>query len=480
MKQMSDRFAAVRSRSTFWRTLRFRFALWVAAFMLALLVTFGLFVYERLARGLWTATEDALRLSAAQAIAALIYDGGQLHLPATDSENTVAAELQERGLTIRLYTPDGTLIQASGAFATLPVGPDTLAAVRRGHNAFTTVRELHDDERVRIYSAPVVQDGTLVGIIEVARSIDHIDDTLGQLQAALLIGVPLLSVIAGGGSYWLAGRALARIDRITRTVRRISAEDLSTRLNFPPIDDEVGRLATTFDAMLARLDDSFERERRFTADASHELRTPITAIQIILGTTLEHRRTPAEYEQALGDIAEEADRLRVVAEDLLVLARRDGRSPAPRESVDLSVLLQDVTESLRPLAEEKGLELTLTVWEPLLLSGDSDGLIRLFVNLLENAIKYTDQGAITVQALRTPDDRLQVTVTDTGCGIPPESLPHVFDRFYRVETSRTTRGAGLGLTIAKEIAQAHGGTIAVTSVVGTGTSFVVTLRPTQN
>ncbi len=477
MKQMVSRLPIIRPRLAFWHTLRFRFALWVASFLLALLVLFGLFVYVRLAQGLLTATDDMLRLSAAQAVAAIEYDGSQIHLLEDDPENTLAAELQERGLTLRLFAPNGDLIQASGAFAALPLNPNRLSAARQHQDTFITIPDPYDDERIRIYSAPLIQDGVVVGMFEVAQSLENVDDTLGQLRAALLIGVPLLSLIAGGGSYLLAARALARIDQITRTVRRISAEDLSTRLSFPPINDEVGRLAMTFDDMLARLDNSFERERRFTADASHELRTPLAAIQVILGATLEKSRTPEEYEQVLVDIAEEADRLRAVAEDLLVLARGEVGRPAIREQVDLTMLLRDVTESLRPLAEDKGLTLTLAVSEPLSLQGDSDRLIRLFVNLLDNAIKHTEQGTIKVEGHHTLDGLLQITIADTGCGIPPSHLPHVFERFYRVDASRTTRGAGLGLTIAHEIAQAHGGAISVTSAVGVGTTFVVKLRP---
>jgi signal transduction histidine kinase len=227
--------------------------------------------------------------------------------------------------------------------------------------------------------------------------------------------------------------------------------------------------------MLARLDESFERERRFTADASHELRTPIAAIQVIVGTTLENHRSSADYEQALVDIAEEAERLRTVSEDLLLLARGDRHQPAARERVDLALLLDDVTASMRPLAEEKGLTLKLDASGPLSLQGDTDRLIRLFVNLLDNAIKYTEKGTITVTAGHAPDKQLCITVADTGVGIAPNHVPHIFERFYRTDASRSTRGTGLGLTIAQEIAQAHGGTIQVESSVGVGTSFTVLL-----
>jgi heavy metal sensor kinase len=469
MKPTIDRLAAGRPRLVFWRTLRFRFASWVASFLLVLLILFGVFIYARLSQGLWASTDDKLRLGAAQTMAALTYDGHQIRL----TENTVTGELQERGVTIRLFTPAGEMIQALGAFATLPLNPET---VQQHQEVFSTVQDPYDDEHIRFYSVPVIRDGAVIGMVEVAESLEQVDDTLVKLKTVLLIGVPLLSLTAGGGSYLLAARALARIDQITTAVRRISAEDLSTRLGFLPVDDEVGRLAATFDEMLTRLDASFERERRFTADASHELRTPVTAIQVIASTTLEKQRSPADYEQALVDIAEEADRLRALAEDLLVLERGDNHQPIAREPVDLALLLQDVTESLRPLAEAKGLTLSLDAADSLSLQGDRDQLLRLFVNLLDNAIKYTKQGKIAVRAQRATDGWLQVSIADTGVGIAAEHLPHLFERFFRVETSRTTPGVGLGLTIAQEIADAHGGTVEVTSDVGIGTIFVVRLQ----
>jgi heavy metal sensor kinase len=302
-----------------------------------------------------------------------------------------------------------------------------------------------------------------------------VQDTLNRLLAALLIGVPLLAVVAGLGGYWLAARALAPIDRITVTARRISAKDLSARLNLPATDDEVGRLAATFDGMLARLDASFRRERQFTADASHELRTPLAAMQAIVSTVSQKRRSPATYEQALADLAEEIERLRSLTEALLLLARRDAHPAEPRERIDLSTLLCDVAESLRPLAEAKDLTLTCAIPAGLTVGGDTDGLIRLFANLLDNAIKYTDQGQITLRAEPPANGLVQVTVADTGRGIPAEHLPRVFDRFYRVDKARTERGVGLGLAIARDIARAHDGTIAVSSTVDEGTTFTVQL-----
>jgi signal transduction histidine kinase len=233
-------------------------------------------------------------------------------------------------------------------------------------------------------------------------------------------------------------------------------------------------LTQTLNDMLVRLDDSFQRERQFTNDASHELRTPLTAMQAILGMIREKRRTPDEYEQALDDLNEESDRLRTLVENLLRLARGDKQNNNLLEEVNLSMLLKDVSDSLRPLAEAKKLSLNCETSENLIVLGDSDELIRLFVNLLDNAIKYTERGEISISANHN-EKSVVVKVTDTGIGIPVEYIPHIFDRFYRVEESRTLRGAGLGLAIAKEIIRAHHGEIEVHSKIGQGTTFVINL-----
>jgi signal transduction histidine kinase len=243
----------------------------------------------------------------------------------------------------------------------------------------------------------------------------------------------------------------------------------------PRIDDEVGRLAATFDSMLMRLDEAFQREQQFVANASHELRTPLTAMQTIISSTLARPRPPKEYEQALSDLDEEADRMRTMTEGLLLLARNDVPRPEMFETLDLSLLLEDVVESLRPLAEDKGLELICDVPKELILTGDNDGLIRLFVNLLGNAIKYTEQGRVTVSAGQDRNGTVSITVVDTGDGIAPEQLPYIFDRFYRADKSRSTAGVGLGLAIAAEVAHAHSGTIKVDSEIGAGSTFTVQL-----
>jgi len=243
----------------------------------------------------------------------------------------------------------------------------------------------------------------------------------------------------------------------------------------PSNDDEVGRLATTFDTMLAQLDDAFRRERQFTSDASHELRTPLAAMQTILNSTMTRRRTPAEYEQALTDLSAEIHRMRTLIEELLHLARRDSdHSTFNYEPVDLSLLLDDVLDSLYPLAEKKGLGFTRKIEKHIVVTGDRDALVRLFANVLGNAIKYTQTGGIIVLA-STRQNLCEIVIQDSGIGISTEHLPHIFDRFYRVEHARSTEGTGLGLSIALEIARTHNGDIHIDSIVGKGTTVTIQL-----
>jgi len=447
------------------KTLRTRFALWTSGLFLIVLVIFGVFVYGSMAGGLSAAIDNSLTINASQVAAGLNIDNGKLILSDSLTEDPENADLRGRGFTIRILTPQGKPIREFGTYHNLPVSLT---------QSFSNYTDPASKTTVRIYNQPVYDNNQFVAIVQVAQSLDDVRDTLQKLLFTLLVSVPILVIVAGISGYFLAARALAPIDQITLTARRISAEDLSARLNISTTDDEVGRLTQTLNDMLARLDNSFQRERQFTNDASHELRTPLTAMQAILGMIREKRRTPEEYEQALDDLNEETDRLRTLVENLMRLARGEKRSDNLYETINLSTLINDVSDSLRPLAEAQKLTLNCETSENLMVLGDSDELIRLFVNLLDNAIKYTERGEISISANRN-EKGVVVKVADTGIGIPAEHIPHIFDRFYRVEESRTLRGAGLGLAIAKEIVRAHHGEIEVRSKIGQGTIFVVSL-----
>jgi heavy metal sensor kinase len=456
-------------------TLRTRFALWVAGLLIVVLAGFGVLVYVSLAHDLYTALDDALQLSASQALAAVNSENGQMNFADSVPESSPATQdLRERGVTIRVFDAQGREVASYGPYAALPLQPEVMTAASEQRAVFSTTTFPNDDDAFRFYTTPIVEEGQYVGILQVGQSLGTVQDTLTRLRVILLVSIPFLAAIAALGGYVLAARALAPINAIARTARRISSEDLSARLDLPPTNDEVGRLSTTFDEMLARLDDAFRRERRFVADASHELRTPLAAMQAILSVMREERRTPEEYEQTLDDLAEETDRLRTLVENLLFLARSDQQHAPIREPVDLSALLDSVTEALRPLVEGKDLALTCVISPGLTLLGDEDALIRVFVNLLDNAVKYTDRGDITVKATRH-GSLIQVDIADAGIGIAPEHLPHVFERFYRVDAARSGQGAGLGLAMAQEIVRAHGGSMTIQSTPGTGTTLTVQL-----
>ncbi len=439
--------------------------------MLGMLTAFGGFVYADLSHNLRTSIDNTLSLSAEQTAAGLNIDNGQIIIAeAIAGDETGTEAFTTGGLTLIVLSKDNAILQATGPLSAQPVSTQFTDT----QSVFVTLNEAGQSAPIRAYIEPIMDNSQVVGWVQAMQSLATVDDSLQRLLTALLLGGGTFSLLAGFIGYFLATRALAPIEDITSAARRISTEDLSARLNILDTGDEVSRLAGTFNEMLDRLDTGFKRERQFTSDASHELRTPLAAMQAILSVVREGDRPVLEYRQALDDLAGETDRLRGLVEELLRLARGDRQRSNVRERVDLSIMLKDVTDSLRPLAEVKGLSLTCDAPPNMTLMGDSDGLIRLFINLLDNAIKFTEHGEVKVNGRNEPNS-LYVAITDTGAGIPAEHLEHIFDRFYRIESARSTSGFGLGLAIASQIVQAHSGNITAMSRVGEGTTITVHL-----
>jgi len=453
------------------KTIRTRFALWATVLILAFLAMFGGFIYFDLDRSLYAAVDDSLILSAEQVVVNLIVDENGIQIPTPENPDIEPYEaFTQRGLTLIVFSKEGEILQALGPYRISPF------QVSKGLSQaeFHTIPEANEIDRIRVYTLPIFDGEQVVGWVQTMQSLGSAEESLDKLRTALLLGTGLLSLLAAFAGYFLTARTLAPIDRITNTAHRISTEDLSARLNLPDSGDEVSRLANTFDEMLARIESGFARERQFTADVSHELRTPLTAMQTILAIVREGERPTQEYRQALDDLAEETDRLQGLVEDMLQLARGEGSIELNKEEIDLAVLLEDVADSLRPLVENKRLTLTPDLSPSLVISGDIDQLIRLIVNLLDNAIKYTECGSITLSAWEE-DGQAVIEVADTGTGIQPEHLPHIFERFYRADSSRSSQGAGLGLSIARQIVNGHGGRLEVQSEAEKGTKFTVYL-----
>jgi heavy metal sensor kinase len=319
-------------------------------------------------------------------------------------------------------------------------------------------------------------DGPIV--VQAATALASIDRELAELLSVLLLSGPLALACALGGGYMLARKALSPVTRMVTTADQITAARLDRRIDVPQSDDELGRLARTLNGMIARLERSFEEIRRFTADAAHELRTPIAVLRNEAEVALRMPREPEQYQAILEDQLEELERLSRLADRLLFLCRGDaGLLPIANEPVELREIVADVAEHMRLVAEEKGVTLHTRGTTPCPIQGDEDQLRRLLFNLLDNAIKFTSaRGSVTIETACT-EEKMGIAVSDTGIGIPPEHIPHVFQRFYRVDPARgpDMGGTGLGLAIARSIAEAHGGSLTIESTVGIGTRVILTL-----
>lgn len=314
--------------------------------------------------------------------------------------------------------------------------------------------------------------------VQVARSLTAYDHELAELLTTFLVVGPLTLAAVIGGGYFLARRALAPVDAMTASANRIDARRLGHRIDAPATQDELGRLAATLNGMLDRLQRSFQEMQRFTADASHELRTPLSIIRTEAELALAKPLGDDEKQELLGNILEECQRLTWITDQLLALCREDtGMAPANREQVDLAGLANQVAETMRPIAEGKQQSLVCAAREPAIVTGDPVRLRHVIYNLVDNGLKYSPAGGRIELSVRPNGRYVQLVVADNGMGIPIEHLPHVFERFYRVDKarSRAEGGAGLGLSIVESIVTAHGGEVTVQSKPNEGTSFTVVL-----
>jgi two-component system OmpR family sensor kinase len=376
---------------------------------------------------------------------------------------------------IQLLSAEGEVVDRSANLAEhqLPLTTGALAQGREGSSWYDTLALA--GQTLRLYTAPLLIDDDVIGFIQVARSLQDNEQTLAHVQRILLVCDALVVFTAAAVGWFLARASLRPIDRVSQAARAIGQSGrLDRRLDPPPHQDEVGRLVGTFNEMLDRLEASFNAQRRFVADASHELRTPLTTIR---GNAQLLRRArdlpPEEVEDALADIASEAQRMSRLVTELLRLARADAGQDLERAPVRLDEILRDVHRHSQLHKPETPVSLLPAPAAQVL--GSRDALQELFLILVDNALKYTPDGGDVTLSLERHDGEYAVRVRDTGVGIAPEDLPHIFERFYRATRVRQQDGTGLGLAIAQWIAEQHGGHIAVDSVTGQGTTFTVWL-----
>ncbi len=325
----------------------------------------------------------------------------------------------------------------------------------------------------------VGRDSFQLQISSSLRDISHTLDLLGWLLVSL---VPVIVAIACAGGAWLSRRALKPVDEITMAARMVGIDNLSLRLRTPQTGDELQRLTEVWNVMLGRLEGAVTTLSQFAADASHELRTPLAIIRTSAELALRRARSPESYRESLREIADEAERMTQLVEDLLYLARSDAQSSEmPRAPLDVRDLLQDVVTELRSIAEVRQIRIRLVTPESrgAAISGNRPALRRLFLVLLDNALKYSRPGSDVAVTISEHDSEVSVTIQDFGIGISPADLPHIFKRFYQADRARRDGGFGLGLSLAENIAQTHGALIEVKSEEGSGAAFRVVFQATR-
>ena len=456
-------------------TLRFRLTFWYTILLAVVLLIFALGFHMFVARALYSEVDDTIRSQAEQVVA--VFEGNidptRSRLPATAI--VFASQVYAQATSI-----DGAVIDTSPSLGDQQLYLPGAMQERNLAGEAGFYNWLSAGGAMRVYSAPVRSpSGAVVASVQVAQSLDAIDSMLSVARLALLIGGGIAVALAAIGGAIISGTALRPLNQIAATASRIArAEDLDQRIEGAYPDDEVGQLADTFNEMMERLQDLFHTQQQLVADVSHELRTPLATIQ---GNVDLLRRgaanDPAMLREGLVAIDQEVARMSRLVRDLLLLAEADAGVQLTLKPLELDTVLLEVYREALLMADGR-VKVRLGHEDQARVQGDADRLKQLLLNLVSNAIAYTPaSGVVTLSLHLRPDGWVRVTVADTGIGIAAEDLPHIFDRFWRVDRARTRAagGSGLGLSIAKSIVEAHGGSISVESEPGQGTTFEVLL-----
>lgn len=320
-----------------------------------------------------------------------------------------------------------------------------------------------------------IEDKT-AGWVRVSRSLEFTMTVLKNLRIIIYISIPLYILLASFGGFFLASRALRPIDRITKIAMEISKGDLSRRIKMKKSSDEVGRLADTFDEMLDKLESSIKKERQFASDASHELRTPIAVINAQVEQALSSKRKLQEYREALKTVGDEGRKMNHIISQLIMIYRsEEGRYKFNFENIEINEIISDIVEEFKTIADSKEIKIDFKTEDKIIVKADQTLITRLFINLIENAMKYTgENGKISINTGQDGKNAI-VIIEDTGIGISEKDIPYIFDRFYQAESSRSGSGSGLGLSIVKWIINIHKGSVDVESNINKGTTFIIKL-----
>jgi two-component system, OmpR family, sensor kinase len=450
--------------------IRGRLTLWYVGLLAVILVLVGAFLIVLLQRGLIAGVDQNLD-DHANEVAIDLRGGDRSFENLTTSSlralsrGAFAAQLEAGDGRVLLSTDDPTGRQPM-------ITPQVRGEVLRGEPVRLTSRLGPERAPFRVLAVRFPHGGS-TEVLVVARSLVDVDESVRRLRLLLIVAVPVAVAVAGAGGWLLARKALLPVARMTRKAELISADRLQERVAVPRARDELGRLASTLNDMLDRIERGVQEQQRLVADASHELRTPLAVMRSEIDVWLRAPALPQEAREALESVGEEVERMSRILDNLLTLARIDeGRLDLLCAPQGLDELVGEVLSKLRPIAESKGITLRADGEDAEVLA-DAPRFELVIVNLVDNAIKYTGPGGEV--RVRLWHDRHEggITVSDTGPGISEEALPHLFDRFYRADAarSRAAGGSGLGLAICKEIVTAHGGRLWASSKLGEGSSF---------
>jgi two-component system, OmpR family, sensor kinase len=452
-----------------------KLTLWYVALFALVLAVLSAFVVVRLRADLYSALDTSLASRAEQI--ALGYADGAGDGEFADISDSSLAGLPRGESAAQLLSAGGAVLESSGdtIAVTAMVARSVLAKARSAGQDYVITTIGGDSERFRILAVPLEAGAPAGRFIVVASATEDVDASVTRLLWILLLSGPAALAVAALGGWLLAGAALAPVARMTRTASEIGVERLGARVDVPAARDELRTLAITLNDMLARLEAGVAERRQLVADASHELRTPLAIMRAELDVTLAAGRLPPEAVDVLESEREEVERMSLIVADLLALARFDeGSQCLEMADLELAEVVEEAVGGRRSLAEARDVTLTQRV-AAVRVHGDAACLAQVVTNLVDNAIEHGGEGGAVTVTLARRGRFAEITVADTGAGIPAADLPHVFERFYRADASRarTTGGSGLGLSIVKETVEAHGGTATARSTPGAGATFVV-------
>jgi heavy metal sensor kinase len=466
------------------RSISFRLVAWYAGLLTGIFLLLGAVLHLDLRHFLekdLRETQSRRARQIANTLLVHVKQTGEAYV-ASQTKDWYAPEINDR--FIRVTRDDGTLVYISGApkddgfdpteVPIFPASPET--------ESYRKLK-LSGGKTLLIAALNFKSSGNPDYLVEFGELLDPVETMLNRMFLQLAWGLPLAIIIIAGGGYLLVRRALTPVEQIIRAAERITQHNLSERLPVSSTGDELERLSVSLNRMITRLDDAFQNSKRFVADASHDLRTPLTILRGELEDFAEDARLDSEMRDRVGSMLEEVVHLGKVVEQLFTLSRLDaGEAQTEWTRFDLTELAQTTAEQMNLLAVDKGISISCDANQPVLVNGNRVRLKQVVVNLLDNAIKYTpEKGAIQLR-VHGVNGHAVLEVKDNGIGIPPEALPHIFERFYRVDKARSadSESAGLGLSIVKSICIAHDAEVEAQSSVGSGSCFRVKLPLSKN